>query len=260
MRIILTILLVSMGLSVHAQTYTIIHTIGKIYESESGKYLSKGMRIDESAKLKFESEGAKAAVLSSSRGRFVIQKQESAGTKNEMSYALASVLSPARGRLSTRAGGINNKLDFEKKFGEGPVAILGDTYKVAVSPTAYPMNDNKFFYASFSYNGEAINKKLSNEGDSLVIDVTSFYSIDDNPIDPTATSNLQLFYYDAVGQESSAITPMEFVVINKKDILYLMDNIGGTNNAEKQKGVLEIISALYGKCTDGDLKRALAQN
>lgn len=260
MRTILIIVFMSIGLSVHAQTYTIIHTIGKIYESESGKYLSKGMRIDESAKLKFESEGAKAAVLSSSRGRFVIQKQEAAGTKNEMSYALASVLSPARGRLSTRAGGINNKLDFEKKFGDGPVAILGSTYKVAISPTAYPMDDNKFFYASFTYNGEPINKKLSNEGDSLVIDVVSFYSIDDNPIDPTATSNLQLFYYDATGQTSTPITQMELVVINKEDIRYLMDHIGGSDSSERQKGVLDIISALYGKCSENDLKRALAQN
>lgn len=258
MRTTLTILLVLLGLSVQAQTYTIIHSIGKIYDTKSEKYLTKGMRIDESAKLKFESSDAKAAVLSSSRGRFVIQEQQKEEGKSEIAYALSSVLSPARGRLSTRAGGINNKLDFEKRFGEGPVAILGNTYKVSVSPTAYPMNEKKFFYASYAYKGEVINKKLSNEGDSLVFKASDFYSVDNKSIDPTEVSDVKLFYFNAATEQSEQITNLELVVISKDDIKYLMENIGGGTASEKQKNVVEIIAMLYGKCTESDVRRALA--
>ncbi|MEQ6119400.1 hypothetical protein [Reichenbachiella sp. MALMAid0571] len=260
MRTTLTILLVFFGLSVKAQTYTIIHSIGKIYDTKSEKYLTKGMRIDESAKLKFESSDAKAAVLSSSRGRFVIQEQENVAGKSEIAYALSSVLSPARGRLSTRSGGINNKLDFEKRFGEGPVAILGNTYKVAVSSTAYPMSDNRFFYASYAYKGEVINKKLSNEGDSLVFEASDFYSVDDKSIDPAEVSDVKLFYFNATSEQSELITSLELVVINKDDIKYLMENIGGGTTSEKEKNVAEIIAMLYGKCSESDVRRALAKS
>ncbi len=257
MRFIILILCVWLTGLAHAQTYTVIHSMGKIYDTASGKYLSKGMRIDESAKLKFESTGAKAAVLSSSRGRFVIQQGATTTDKGELAYALSSVLSPARGKLSTRAGGINNKLDFEKKFAGEAVAILGNTFKVAVSPSAYPMDESHFFYASYLYNGEEINKKLSNEGDSLVVDVPTFYAIDGKPIDPSATSEAKLFYFDAAKEESTLITPLTFVVIGGEDVQYMMDNIGGGTAEEKAKGVVEVISTLYGKCSLQDVYRAL---
>ena len=106
------VILLFISASTFAQSYTVIHSIGKILDTKSGKYLSKGTKIDESASLMFETKGAKAAVLSSSRGRFVIQENAVSQSKSDIVYTLSSVISPARGRLSTRAGGINNKLDF----------------------------------------------------------------------------------------------------------------------------------------------------
>ncbi|MFY0651924.1 MAG: hypothetical protein JXQ96_07825 [Cyclobacteriaceae bacterium] len=257
-RLLLLTVLIAAALGANAQTYTVIHAIGKIYESKSGKYLTKGMRLSESAELKFETSGAKAAVLSSKRGRFVIQEKSSSSSgQGELAYALAAVLSPARGRLSTRAGGINNQLDFQKKFGEGPVAIVGDEYKVAVSPTAYPMSDNKFFYASYSYNGEPINKKLSRDGDSLVFDVPAFYSVDDKPIDPTTTSDTKLFYYNAGAQESTLITALELSIITKDDLKSIVESLADLPAEEKKNFVLEIVTEFYGKCSDDDVEKAL---
>lgn len=246
------------GLVAQAQTYTIVHSIGKIYESKSGKYLSRGMRINESAKLQFQSPGARAAVLSSKRGRFVIQEQSGSTGKSEIAYALASVLSPARGKLSTRAGGINNKLDFEKRFGEGPVAILGNSYKVAISSTAFPMNDKKFFYANYQFGGEPINKKLSSQGDSLIVDAGSFYAVDDKSIDPVETSDTKLFYYDATTEESTFITNLEFSVVSNEDLKSMVGHMSDIQVSERNTAVLEIINGVIGKCSEKDLKRALS--
>ena len=257
MRRILTLLMLLVGMAAQAQTYTIIHSIGKIYEAKSGKYLTKGMRIDESAELKFESEGAKAAVLSSKRGRFVIQKQAAASSKSELSYALSSVLSPARGRLSTRAGGINNQLDFQKKFGEGPVAILGGKYRVGISPTAYPMNDSKFFYASYTYGGEPINKKLTNDGDTLQFVASSLYSIDDKSIDPMDVSDVKLYYFDATTTESTLVTNLDLAVVTRSDLKSMVGLLDDLEGEEKETALVEIINSLYGQCSKKYVQWAL---
>lgn len=258
MRVLLTISILLISVTIQAQTYTIVHSIGKIYESKSGKYLSRGMRINESAELQFQSPGARAAVLSSKRGRFVIQEKSSTTGKSNIAYALSSVLSPARGKLSTRAGGINNKLDFEKRFGEGPVAILGNTYKVAVSSSAFPMNDNKFFYANYQYGGEAINKKLSSQGDSLIVDAGSFYSVDNRSIDPMETSDAKLFYYDTGSQESTFVTNLEFSVVSNEDLKSMVGHMSDVHVSERNTAVLEIINGVIGKCSEKDLKNALS--
>lgn len=240
-----------------AQSYTIIHVIGKIKDETSGKYLTKGSKISESAKLKFETATAKAAALSSSRGRFVIQKNAQAASSGELVYALSSVLSPARGKLSTRAGGINNQMDFAKKFDEGPVAWLSQQYKVTVSSTAYPMDDNRFFYASYIYNNETINKKLDADGTSLVFDQATFFAIDGNAIDPNAVSEMQLFYYDVTKEESTMITKLTFAVVSKSDLQSVIESLEGIDETEKAEVVTDFINSLYGKCTFEEVSAAI---
>jgi len=248
----LAFILIFVSAAASAQTYTIIHSIGKILDTKSGKYLTKGVKIDESASLMFETKGARAAVLSSSRGRFVIQENSTSTTKSDIIYTLSSVISPARGKLSTRAGGINNKLDFEKHFAEGPIAILGGEYRVSISPTAYPMSENQFFYAQYQYNGEVINKKLASSGDELIINSATFYSVDDDKIDPEEVSNINLLYYDASSQESSQITTMEFQVISNDDLKSIADQL-----ENDQEAILEFVISLYGKCSTETIEKAL---
>jgi len=247
----LAIILTFVSIQAFGQSYTVIHSIGKILDTQSGKYLAKGTKVDESASLKFETKGARAAVLSPSRGRFVIQENASSGSKNDVVYTLTSVISPARGRLSTRAGGINNKLDFEKFFSE-EVAILGDQFAVEVSPTAYPITDNKFFYAQYQYNGEAINKKLANEEDKLIVKPSAFFSIDGNSIDPLKVSEIKLFYYNAEAQESAMITPMSFALVTEEDLKSIASQM-----ESDPEGILEVINSIYGKCSKAYLEETL---
>lgn len=250
MKMLSTILLV---VSIHAsaQTYTVIHSIGKILDTKTGKYLAKGSKVDESSAVMFETKGARAAVLSSSRGRFVIQEQASSQNKSDIVYTLSSVISPARGRLSTRAGGINNKLDFEKYF-EEPVALLGNIFNLEVSPTAYPMDDSKFFYAQYQYNGEAINKKLSNDGTNIVLEIGDFFSIDGNPIEAEEVSAINLFYYNAETQESTRLTSMAFSIVPNEDLKSIAGQMKDDRSA-----MLEIIHSMYGKCSEAYLEQAL---
>ena len=252
MRLFTTIIFSLCCLIAQAQTYTVIHTIGKIQDTGTGKYLSKGMKVNETASLMFETKGAKAAMLSSSRGRYVIQENASTSGKSDIVYTLASVISPARGKLSTRAGGINNKLDFEKYFEEGPVALLGDSYTVKVSSTAYPMSESKFFYAQYNYNGETINKKLSSDEDFLIIQPSEFFSIDGNAIVPEDVADIKLFYYNSESQESLAITALNLALCSNENLKSI-----STEMENDMEGMLEVINSLYGKCSEEYLAKAL---
>ena len=244
----LFILLTFAGLQAFSQSYTVIHTIGKIYDSNTGQYLTKGSKVAEDANLRFETAGAKAAVLSSSRGRFVIQQNATSSTQSDALYALTSVISPVRGRLSTRSVGINNALDLQKHFNEGSVALVGPTYQVAVSPLSYPMSDSKFFYAQYQYNGETINKKLDNDGNNLIINISNFYAIDDAPIDPTLVEGIKLFFYSVEDQTSEFITDMNLVVVSDEALTALMQD---------EEATLDLINSLYGKCSEEQLQQAI---
>ncbi|MEO9966465.1 MAG: hypothetical protein ABJF11_11785 [Reichenbachiella sp.] len=257
MRRTLTLLLFLISHQIIAQDYTVIHVIGKIYDSSTKSYLKPGAKLAENAQLKFESANARAAALSASRGRYIIQRQAAQSTSGDLVYTLASVLAPARGKMSTRAGGINNQMDFMKKFGEGPVALISGRYEVAVSPTSYPTNDVKFFYASYSFNDELINKKLEVQNDKLIFDASSFYSIDGIAVDPAMTSNTKLFYYDSDSQESTEIAPLNFSIVGATEIKSINSSLGDIDSEERIASLVDIFNSLYGKCEESQVRAAL---
>lgn len=234
------------------QSYTVIHVIGKIYDVQSGQYLTKGSKLASDADLKFETDDARAAVLSASRGRFIVQQNATSNSQSDALYALSSVISPVRGRLSTRAGGINNALDFQKHFNDGAVALLGKQYEIEVSPSAFPLAESTFFYAQYQLNGETINKKLGSEENNLVIDLGAFYSVDGNPIDPSQVSDAKLYYYDASKGSSSFITDMDINYVDDETLRSIADQF-----PESKESVYELINSMYGKCTSEQVDKAL---
>lgn len=234
--------------------YTVIHTIGKIYDTKAGKYLEKGSKVDEEAKLRFDSNGARAAVLSSSRGRFVIQKNQSSVSQSDAVYALTTVISPVRGRLSTRSGSINNVMDFQKHFNEGTVALVGKSYQVSVSPSAFPLSESRFFYAQYLYGDETINKKLGGDEDNLIINLNEFFSVDGNPIEAASVSDVKLFYYDAGKGTSKFITDMDITYVSDETLKSLVNEFPEDPN----EPVLELINSMFGKCTEEQISQAIS--
>lgn len=132
------------------------------------------------------------------------------------------------------------------------VAILGDSFSVKVSSTSYPMDDNKFFYVQYQYQGEAINKKLANKEDNLIISVDEFFAIDGKAIPSEEVSDIKLFYYNAESQESMMMTSVIFSVVSNEDLKSISEQMEGDMD-----GMLEVINSLYGKCFQPYLEEAL---
>lgn len=244
---------------VFAQDYTAIHVIGKIYMPEQNAYMKRGDKISESAQLQFQSEDAKAAMLSSSKGRYVIQKNQVASDNdNNLTFALKSLITPAKGQMSTRAAGINNKLNFQKSLGETPVAWLSPEYAVEVSSAAYPMNDDTFFYASYSYKGEPINKLLDFKDNTILFSKETLFSIDDKAIDPAQVSALELYYYDAIKEEADFITNLNFQLVDKAEVAALLEAIPAEIVGDERVQMLyDYLNSLYGKCSMAEVTAAI---
>lgn len=250
MKNLLIVLLLVSSIGIKAQDYTAIHVIGKIYMPDKKAYLQRGDKISENDKLQFQSADAKAAMLSTSKGRYVIQKDATTGNAdNSLSYALKSIIMPVKGQMSTRAGGINNTIDFQKQLGSETIAWVGDQYKVNVSSTSYPTNDNKFFYVSYSYKGESINKMIAPAQDQLIFTKNELYSVDDQPIEPAEAKEMVLYYYDADSEEATFITPLKFRVVSNQEVKSLESSIPeSVVGDEKLQMLYDFITSLYGKC------------
>lgn len=256
MRSILIILLFVCSQAL-GQSYTAIHVMGKIYLPDRQEYLTRGTKILETENLEFQSAEAKAAMLSSSRGRYVIQPGPKSASTDNLAFALSSVITPVKGQMSTRAGSINNSLDFEKQLGEAPVAWLNEDLSFEVSSSAYPIDEDRFFYLAYTYQNETINKKLKNEGQSLKFIKSEVYKVDDQPIAPEAVADMELYYYDAQKGEAQLVTRPQLINITADEFSELTASVGAGDGEDSSAALLEFINSLYGKCSAEELEQAL---
>ena len=79
--------------------------------------------------------------------------------------------------------------------------FLIDTIEVA---TAIPTDANRFFYISYDYRGEEINKRITNSNGHFFI-TSDIFTIDGKPVPPCDVT-LSLFYFDKTKQRVSLVT------------------------------------------------------
>lgn len=132
-----------------AEMYHIIHIKGQIYNKTTNTALKVGMKISSNDQIVFKSSDAKAVVLGTKRGRFILSASKAKASGGEFIAFVNSVVSPLKtnARLSTRGAETEEVMDLEKHFGieteeEGVpnFAIIGDSYEFAVATKIYPLD------------------------------------------------------------------------------------------------------------------------
>lgn len=257
MQRILTILFIALASCAYAQDYTVIHVRGEIFKKSSDTPIKRGDRVGADEEIIFKSPNAVAAVLSPSRGRYILKPQSNSGSTNDLFYVLSSIVTPVRGRMSTRAGGINNSLDFRNFFGN-QFAFVGDQLKIQISSVSYPQNDSSFFYIQYQYDGEAINKKLGNDNDNLIIDRVELFKIDSSPVEVDKISDYMLYYFDGSQETSKAITPIPFVMVSSDEFKDLVNGMTVDGEQPGEEDVFNLVSEFYGKCQMDNIRLALS--
>lgn len=111
-------------------------------------------------------------------------------------------------QLSTRQGEIINTMELGIVLGEQHYMLDSIVVK-----TSLPVDDTHFFFASYDYNGETINKKLNCKDDTLIFD-RSLYSIDGKAVEPFDVT-LSVWYVDRkVGNRTLVTDKMTVLPIN----------------------------------------------
>lgn len=250
-----TALLVSSCLLLKAQDFKVIHVNGNIVAQSTQKVLTRGSAFGEKEKFQYESKSARAVVINTKVGKRYILK----GETGDVSFHHAN-LTPSAGNISSRAGGLNNRLDLKNQF-DGKFVILGEL-KLVINSSAFPMNKNQFFYISYSYKGEPkpINKRLYYSGDTLFINKDSLLRVDGKPILNEDITDMKLIYYSKKNGEvyASEISSTLYPVfpdenILKEEVQIIVESMPSSSQSDIVNAIASYISDVYGKPDKGNV-------
>jgi hypothetical protein len=188
--------------------FKVIKVNGTILLKTKGISLQTGTVFSEKEDLVFRSDDATAAVINSQKGRLVIT------SKNHDLSAARSNNMPSMYNISSRGGSIINRDDLSSFF-SGKFVVL-ESMGVEVDGSAYPMDNDHFFFLRYIYKGEEINKKLAFSHDTIFIDRAALFTIDGKPIPSADNTAIKLFYRK--GNESVFISEFDLIFPDMKQL------------------------------------------
>lgn len=235
--------------------YKVIKVNGQIQIKKTGKNLSQGDEFAPNTALDFKTTDSRAAVISSSKGRFVL----TANTNNSK----GSNLVPAMNSVATRSGAIINMIDLKNVFSDNYVII--EEVRMKIGKDAFPMiKEEKFFYVDYEYNGEVISKMLKFSNDTLIMSKSDIFKIDGKPIENPYSIEIKLYYRNELKEESTPINTFNAVFPEKnalkQELKIILDEIAKKTDKQKFDDVLSYINEFYGKPDKDNVKSFLSLN
>lgn len=267
--IILSILILSFCFqTISAQTYYFVQVQGKI--SSGGSTLAKGSKVSASSKIKI-APGAKAVVMSSTSGRFVLPKPGTVKA-SEFEDILTNVISPLKtnGQASTR-GAEDEIVDLAFYFTEGQFAVLSDTLTFQLDEATYPLEVGKSFVAfSYKYNGKSISKVIPFEGNLVTLDKKLlFVTKSGEPVPAEDVEKVTVYYFkDYQAKDKVKLTTFKPIFVDLEelkgdlDFLTAMEEYQAeTDDTGRYYHIYRFVRDVYGKVSDElTLKNWLVEN
>lgn len=229
--------------------YRVIRVDGRIIFQRTDSEMKKGDIFLSGTQLSFKTPQARAAVISSIKGRFVISPSEKGQTK----------ILPAANNISSRSGALINLIDLKNHF-SGDYLVL-DEIELEIGEENFPMDKSNFFYMSFTYKGEKIRKKLkSDEGNLLLIEKEDLYKIDGESI-PVETMNMSLYYRQ--GDQSTKISEFKPIFPDlkelKEEVQIIREEFADKENETQIQEITAYLGEFYGKPQKENLNGWLKQ-
>jgi hypothetical protein len=247
-----------LSLTQTTETYHVIHVQGSILNKVSRKPLQTGDRLKADDALVFASDKALAVVLSTKKGRYILNRPNNQQFVSAGSEAIAIIrdiiLNPVeRSSLSTRNYVFRKRgIDLKELFAENTFTLLGKQTKIVIDPGVYPMSAQSYFVCKYEFQGKEINKKLPFTGDTLIFDVNRMYIVNGKPIRPEEPGETELYYYNLASNSSTFVGSFVPVYISddilEKELQTLTDVLKSlqTPNPEIEQYLHEHVQSLYG--------------
>ncbi|MBL4705979.1 MAG: hypothetical protein JKY54_15750 [Flavobacteriales bacterium] len=227
-------------------TYTVIKVDGAITYEKNGKNMNRGDKFASSERLKFKTTASRAAVISKLKGRFVLTPKKSGTSKSN--------LLPAMSNVSSRKGEILNSIDLKNYFSES--ILLFKKSEILVKVKEYPQDEQNFFYLMYNHNGESIAKKLSFNGDDVIMERDSIFKVDGVEIEFQTSTAVTLYHRNAATKQSVKINQFNLVVPNENDIVEELSIVKEEGFAKEQfsSSARAYLHEFYGKIDADELK------
>lgn len=254
--IILSILITS-GSS-WAQEYQVLHVVGEIQKVSDGTLLKKGETLNSDTEIKFITSDAKAAVLSTEMGRYILKPSEEEETQSDLVYVIKTAVFPVKGGMSTRGIIIANELELIYYFTEAPYVWVGDLLSIRIFKSAFQMSEDHYFYVRYTYEDSTYHKRISYDQDIMIFDKSELFTINEKRIDPNEVEGFRLnyFYKEEDVFNYNLICDIEFVYLTEEDVQSMFDELKETSKYPYNE-MADILSDLYGKSDPIQLRQNL---
>jgi len=223
--------------------FKVISVNGEIIATKANLTLENGVQVSSDDNFNFMVPNSRAAMINSELGRVVLTEQNAADAFSRAAFA------PAMSSISTRAGSLSTAAELKNIFCENLLII--DKMEVSVGAHVYPMSDQTFFYISYMYNGDNINKRLPYNGDKFVLDRTELFTIDGKSILEEEVSELKLYYYKRTGVPESTLIATFSPIFKSSDeikpeIQIIVDELKNIPRSNLMAEVFDYLKAFYG--------------
>jgi len=251
MKKIIAVFLIMSISGLYAQDYRVIKVDGSILYKKNDNPLEKGNSFADGEEFLFKTNNSRAAVIKPGKGRFILKPDNS-----DLAFAKAN-LAPAMSHMSSRSGALINRVDLENYF-SGKYVIL-DEVKLKINKDVFLMDGNKYFYISYTYKGERIDKLLSYNADTLIINKTELLKVDGELILGSDVSDMALKYMNGT-ENNGRVTISTFTPIFpdkamlKEEIQIVLEGYDKADNKEKLREAKSYINDFYGKANDDNVE------
>ena len=251
--------------------YTVIKVQGTITYIRSGLKMQRGDQFASNQKLKFNNSDSKAAVISKSKGRFVLTQKKTNSTKSNLIPAMSNISS--RGATTNLSGAndsvnlssaqnetqLSNSIDLQNYF-TGNLLLL-DSSSSIIQVKELPITDSSFFYVTYVHNGETIAKKLQHDDNRVIFERKSIFTIDGSPVEVPSHAPINLFYRDDAKNTSALISKFELILPNQNELLEELKIIQSQSDKSKFTRLARAhIKQFYGKFNYEELEFWLDAN
>lgn len=233
----------TLTVNLESDDYRVIKVNGHIFYVSKGSEMAQGDVFSPKEQLKFKTDDSKAAVISKVHGRKILSPKNGKTSK--------ATLLPPMNNISSRSGGLNNLIDLKNHF-DGNYLVL-ERSELKISDESFPMNDKAFFFLSYSYNGETINKKLSHDGDKLILSKEEIFKIDGKAIDVDELEKVELAYLS--DKSKTPINTFKLVSPNTETILPEIQIINEeiSDDSKRVEEITSYLNEYYGKANKANL-------
>lgn len=237
--------------------FYVIRSVGNI--TANNKPINPKDKIYESDTIKFSSVHDKLYVLHSIKGSIELTPEKNSNLEHKLVAFLKNKYLPERTTTSSRNHELlQNTEDFQLYFKNIGYLLLPNN-KFFVDTVIYPLSNNSFFFIRYKYQGEDVNKKLPNWGNSVLLQTNNLFSLDGHPIPHSEGTDFRLYYYKALEKKSFILCNMDLKVANetdlKNEIKFILDAV--IDSKKNNEFIFQYLNLAYGNFDENAIQKII---